>query len=91
MVMAFCAPFKCLQGKNKQSAGKSQEDARKKAFITSIRLKNPGGFYADDFDESCAWLTERGFRNARGEDTSVDARTDRSAMMISPSDLAFDL
>ena len=54
-------------------------------------MKNPGGFYADDFDEACAWLTERGFQNARGENTSVDARTDRSAMMVSPSGFAFDL
>ena len=54
-------------------------------------MKNPGGFYADDFDEACAWLTDRDFRNARGENTSVDARTDRSEMMVSPSGFAFDL
>ena len=45
----------------------------------------------DDFDEAYAFLLEKGFRNARGEDTSVDTRTNRSAMMISPSGYAFDL
>ena len=78
--------------------------------ITSIRLKDSGGFYVDvaqvdgiqpdltlirmnvdDFDEAYAWLIERGFKNARGEDTSVDTRTNRSAMMIAPSGFAFDL
>ena len=45
----------------------------------------------DDFDEAYAWLIERGFKNARGEDTTVDTHTNRSAMMIAPSGFAFDL
>ena len=53
--------------------------------ITLIRMN------VDDFEEACAFLTERGFKNSRTDGSTVDTRTNRSAMMISPSGFAFDL
>ena len=77
--------------------------------ITSIRLKDSGGFYVDvaqvdgiqpdltlirmnvdDFDEAYAFLTARGFVNPQGDHT-VDTKSNRSAMLISPSGFALDL
>lgn len=43
-----------------------------------------------DFEEAYEYLKSKGFRNASGEAT-VDTKTNRSAMMISPSGFAFDL
>ena len=45
----------------------------------------------DDFSESLAFLTERGFRNVKGTDETLDTRTNKSAMIKSPSGFAFDL
>ena len=44
----------------------------------------------DDFDEAYAFLTERGFTNPRGGQT-VDTKSNKSCMMVSPSGFAFDL
>ena len=44
----------------------------------------------DDFDEAYAFLTARGFKNPQGDHT-VDTKSNRSAMLISPSGFAFDL
>lgn len=78
--------------------------------ITSVRMKDQGGFYVDvsqvdgiprdmtlirmnvdDFDEAYKFLKEKGFRNAKDNDNTVDTKTNRSCMMISPSGFAFDL
>ena len=45
----------------------------------------------DNFDEALAFLTERGFKNVKGTDETLDTGTNRSAMMVSPSGFAFDL
>ena len=45
----------------------------------------------DDFDEALAFLAERGFRNVKGTDETLDTRTNRSAMIVSPSGFAIDL
>ncbi|MCR4645653.1 MAG: hypothetical protein K5695_09635 [Oscillospiraceae bacterium] len=76
--------------------------------FTSVRMKNPEGFYVDvanvpvpqdmtlirinvdDFEEAYNFLLERGFTNPRGGHT-VDTKTNKSAMMKSPSGFAFDL
>ncbi len=52
--------------------------------MTLIRIN------VDDFDEAFKFLTERGFTKAGGEKT-VDTKTNKSAMMKSPSGFAFDL
>ncbi len=44
----------------------------------------------DDFDEAYSFLTERGFTNPRGNQT-VDTKSNKSCMMVSPSGFAFDL
>ena len=44
----------------------------------------------DDFQEAYDFLISKGFRNSAG-DATVDTRTNKSAMMISPSGFAFDL
>jgi len=38
----------------------------------------------DDFDEACALLQARGFKNLYGDQT-VDTKTSKAAMMVSPS------
>ncbi len=43
-----------------------------------------------DFDEAYDMLVEKGFRNISG-DNVVETRTNKSAMMVSPSGFAFDL
>ena len=53
--------------------------------LTLIRMN------VDNFDEAYAFLTERGFKNSKADDQTVDTRTNRSAMMTSPSGFAFDL
>ena len=52
--------------------------------MTLIRIN------VDDFDEAYKFLTDRGFTNTGGENT-VDTKTNKSAMMKSPSGFAFDL
>ena len=52
--------------------------------MTLIRMN------VDNFDEAYAFLTARGFRNPQGDHT-VDTKSNRSAMLISPSGFAFDL
>ena len=53
--------------------------------LTLIRMN------VDDFDEAYKFLLDRGFRNSKPDDQTVDTRTNKSAMMISPSGFAFDL
>lgn len=45
----------------------------------------------DDFDEALAFLKERGFHNVKGTDETLDTRSNKSAMIVSPSGFAFDL
>ena len=45
----------------------------------------------DDFDEMLAFLKEKGFRNVKDTDGTLDTRTNKSAMIVSPSGFAFDL
>ena len=52
--------------------------------LTLIRMN------VDDFEEAYAFLTERGFTSPRKGQT-VDTKTNKSCMMISPSGFAFDL
>ena len=79
--------------------------------ITSIRMKDPNGFYVDvsevenyslpqdmtlirmnvdNFEEAYNFLKSKGFVNPRGDET-VDTKTNKSAMLRSPSGFAFDL
>ena len=44
----------------------------------------------DNFEEAYKFLTERGFKNPKGDHT-VDTKTNKSACLISPSGFAFDL
>ena len=53
--------------------------------LTLIRMN------VEDLDEAYAFLTERGFKNSKADDQTVDTRTNRSTMMTSPSGFAFDL
>ncbi len=55
-----------------------------KQDLTLIRMNVP------DFDEAYEFLTARGFKGNRGKQ-GVETRTNRSAMMVSPSGFAFDL
>jgi hypothetical protein len=77
-----------------------------KEDFTSVRMKDANGFYVDvanvpvpqdmtlirinvdDFDEAFKFLTDRGFT---GGENTVDTKTNKSAMMKSPSGFAFDL
>lgn len=45
----------------------------------------------DGFDEALAFLTEKGFKNVKGTDETLDTRTNKSAMIVSPSGFTFDL
>jgi hypothetical protein len=79
--------------------------------LTSVRMKNPAGFYVDvaevensslerdlqlirmnvdNFEEAYKFLLDKGFKNPRGDHT-VDTKTNKSAMLMSPSGFAFDL
>ncbi len=44
-----------------------------------------------DFDEAYEFLKSRGFKNASGEDRSVDSASARSCLMISPSGFSIQL
>ena len=44
----------------------------------------------DNFEEAYEFLTAKGFHSPRGGET-LDTKTNKSAMMISPSGYAFDL
>ena len=44
----------------------------------------------DNFEEAYEFLTARGFRNTQGAET-LDTKTNKSAMMVSPTGYAFDL
>lgn len=52
--------------------------------LTLIRMN------VDNFEEAYEFLLSKGFTNPKGEHT-VDTRTNKSCMMISPSGFAFDL
>ena len=52
--------------------------------LTLIRMNVP------DFDEAYDFLTARGFKGNR-DSKGMETRTNRSAMMVSPSGFAFDL
>lgn len=62
----------------------AQSDGRPKD-ITFIRMN------VDNFDEAYKFLLSKGFNNPKGEDHTVDTRTNRSACLISPTGFAFDL
>ena len=53
--------------------------------MTLIRMN------VDNFDEAYKFLSDRGFRNSKADDKTVDTASNKSAMMISPSGFAFDL
>ncbi len=44
-----------------------------------------------DFDEAYEFLKAHGFKNARGDDHSVESRSARSCLMISPSGFSIQL
>ena len=52
--------------------------------MTLIRMN------VDDFEEAYNFLKSKGFVNPRGDNT-VDTKTNKSAMLRSPSGFAFDL
>ncbi len=45
----------------------------------------------DNFDEAYEMLKAKGFHNARPDEDTFDTKSNRSAMMISPTGFAFDL
>ena len=53
--------------------------------MTLIRMN------VDNFDEAYKFLIDKGFRNSKADDKTVDTKSNKSAMMISPSGFAFDL
>lgn len=53
--------------------------------MTTIRMN------VRDFDEAYEFLKARGFKNARGEDHTVDSASARSCLMISPSGFSIQL
>jgi hypothetical protein len=78
-----------------------------KALVTSTRMKDANGFHidiagvqtqpqdrviirmnVDDFDEAFQMLTAKGFTH-RG--SAVETKTNKSALMTSPTGFAFDL
>ena len=52
--------------------------------LTLIRMN------VDNFDKAYEFLTAKGFTNPRGGQT-VDTKTNKSCMMVSPTGFAFDL
>ncbi len=44
-----------------------------------------------DFDEAYAFLKAHGFKNARGEDHTVESKSARSCLMFSPSGFSIQL
>ena len=53
--------------------------------MTTMRMN------ADDFDEAYDLLKAHGFKNARGEDQTIDSKSARSCLMISPSGFSIQL
>jgi hypothetical protein len=53
--------------------------------LTLIRMN------VDNFDEAYKFLTDRGFKSTSGSDKTVDTKTNRSIMMVSPTGFSFDL
>ena len=53
--------------------------------MTTMRMN------ADGFDEAYELLKAHGFKNARGEDQSIDSKSARSCLMISPSGFSIQL
>lgn len=62
----------------------SQPDIQIPQDIAVIRMN------VDDFDEACKMLQEHGYRNYYGDKT-VETKSSRSALMISPSGFAINL
>ena len=78
--------------------------------ISSVRMKDAGGFYVDvaqvesmtrdmttmrmnvrDFDEAYEFLKANGFKNAREDEHTVESKSARSCLMISPSGFSIQL
>ena len=53
--------------------------------MTTMRMN------VSDFDEAYELLKEHGFKNARGENQTIDSKTARSCLMISPSGFSIQL
>ena len=53
--------------------------------MTTMRMN------VSDFDEAYQLLKDHGFKNARGEDHSIDSASARSCLMISPSGFSIQL
>jgi hypothetical protein len=53
--------------------------------LTLIRMN------VDNFEEAHEFLKSKGFTNSKGDEHTVETRTNKSCMMISPSGFAFDL
>ncbi len=53
--------------------------------MTTMRMN------VSDFDEAYKLLKAHGFKNARGEDQTVDSKSARSCLMISPSGFSIQL
>jgi len=53
--------------------------------MTTIRMN------VRDFDEAYEFLKDHGFKNARGEDNSIESASARSCLMISPSGFSIQL
>ncbi|MCR4923028.1 MAG: hypothetical protein K5931_03375 [Lachnospiraceae bacterium] len=45
----------------------------------------------DDFDKAYDMLVSKGFKNANNNNDTVETKSNKSAMMVSPSGFAFDL
>lgn len=53
--------------------------------MTTMRMN------VSDFDEAYELLKTHGFKNARGEDQTIDSKSARSCLMISPSGFSIQL
>jgi hypothetical protein len=53
--------------------------------MTTMRMN------VSDFDEAYEFLKAHGFKNARGEDHTVESKSARSCLMISPSGFSIQL
>lgn len=58
--------------------------------VESVRDKVGVRMNVDDFDEAYQTLLQRGFKNAYGDET-VDTKSSKAAMMISPSGFCISL
>jgi hypothetical protein len=54
-------------------------------YMTTMRMN------VRDFDEAYEFLKSRGFKNARGEDHTVESKSARSCLMIAPSGFSIQL